>query len=300
MSLSVDNPDILLYNPDIMKEYSILEFAGIDFPFQMDKGMHTKAFSSHIHNFIELEIITGGSADHIVEGKTHHIAKGDVLVIMPSYVHELAQVDNLELYNFKFDMDKLLLMETDLDKLSGFQALFVLQPFEKYQHDYNSYMNLEEDKLKQAVQLCDFILEEWQKKKPGYKVVIKSYFLTLITFLARNFSPAITSSSPKLPEILRTLTYVHENYTEKITLSGLSSMACLSERQYTRIFHEIYGMPPIEYVINCRLALACRLLKYSRDSLQNISVKCGFGDKVSFSRLFKKRYGITPGKYRIL
>jgi len=300
MSLSVDNLDILLYNPDIMKEYSILEFAGIDFPFQMDKGMHTRPCSGHSHNFIELEIIIGGSADHIVEGKTYHISKGDVLVIMPSYVHELARVDNLKLFNFKFDLDKLLLMDTDLEKLSGFQALFVLQPFEKYQHDYNSFMKLDEEKYQQALQLCEFLLEEWLKKKPGYKVVIKAYFLTLITFLARNFSPNITNSSPKLPEFLHTLTFIHENYTGKITLSFLSSMACLSERQYTRIFHEIYSMSPIEYVINCRLALACRQLKYTKDSLQEISIKCGFGDKVSFSRLFKKRYGITPGKYRSL
>jgi AraC-like DNA-binding protein len=303
MTVSVDNPDILIYNSDIMKEYkeySILEFAGIDFPFWIDKGMHTKPYSPHTHNFIELEIILSGSADHIVEGKTYHIKKGDVLVIMPSYVHELRNVNKLELYNFKFDLDKLILLDTEIEKLSGFQALFILQPFDKYQHDYTSFLSLDEEKLSNARMLSELMLDEWREKKAGYRLSIKSYLLALITFLSRNYSPSLTCTSPKIPYIVHTVNYIHDNFTNKITLSSLAARACLSERQYSRIFREVYGISPIDYVINCRLSLACRLLKNTKLPLTEISQKCGFGDKVSFSRLFSKKYGISPGKYRNL
>lgn len=300
MSESVDYSDIIVYNSVIMKEYNILEFAGIDFPFWIDKGMHLTDCAPHTHNFTELEIVLSGKADHIVEGKTYHIKKGDVLVIMPSYVHELQNVEKLEIFNYKFDLDKLILLDTEIEKLSGFQALFILQPFDKYQHDFTSYLSLEEDKLSIVRMLSELILEERSKKSPGYRLSIKSYLLTLITFLSRNFSTSLTSTSPKISHIVHTVNHIHDNFTEPITLSSLAAMACLSERQYSRIFHEVYGVSPIGYVINCRLSLACRLLKNTKLPVTEVSQRCGFGDKVSFSRLFTKKYGITPGKYRNL
>jgi len=298
MSKSVDNTDVLLYNPDIMREYNILEFDGIDFPFWIDKGKHRAPYQSHIHNFIELEIVTYGSADHIVDGITYHIGKGDVLVILPGYVHELQNVKELEIYNFKFDLDKLILLDTDIDKLSGFQSLFVFQPWNKYVREYNSHMVLCDESLRHAEILCDLILEEWEERKEGYQWVIKSYFLALITYLSRSFSSSTSHHPRKMNEIAGTITFIHENLHTKLSLSQLSAMACLSERQYSRIFKEIYGVSPIDYVISCRLTLACKMMKNTQMSLQQICISCGFGDKVSFSRLFKAKYLITPGEYR--
>jgi AraC-like DNA-binding protein len=298
MTTSVDNSDVSLYNPDIMKEFKILDFAGIDFPFWAIKGKHTEAFYSHTHDFIELEIVVNGTADHIVEGKKYQIGKGDVLVLLPGYVHELQNVNELEIYNFKFDLDKLILLDTDIEKLSGFQSLFLYQPMNQYYSEYHSYMYLDDKKLNEAKLLCDLVLAEWDERKEGYKWVIKSYFLTLITYLSRNFSPNVASSSHKAQDIIKTVSFIHENINSKITLSQLSSMACLSERQYCRVFKEIYSVSPIDYVINCRLTLSCKMMKNTRLSIQQICTSCGFGDKVSFSRLFKNRFFITPGEYR--
>ncbi len=298
MTISVDNSDISLYNPDIMKKFKILDFAGIEFPFCVIKGTHTKAFHSHTHDFIELEIVVDGTADHIVEGKKYQIEKGDVLVLLPGYVHELQNVNNLEVYNFKFDLDKLILLDTDIEKLSGFQSLFLYQPMNQYYNEYHSYMFLDGDRLNEAKLLCDLVLTEWEKRTDGYKWVIKSYFLSLITYLSRNYSPNAVISSYKAQDIIKTVAFIHENLHNKITLSQLSSMVCLSERQYCRVFKEIYSVSPIDYVINCRLTLACKMMKNTQLSLQIIGITCGFGDKVSFSRLFKKRLLITPGEYR--
>lgn len=288
----------MLYNLDIMREYKILDFAGIDFPFWVQKGVHRKDFFPHTHNFIELEIIINGEADHIVDGKSYRISKGDVLVVLPSFVHELKNVNELEHYNFKFDLEKLILLERDIEKLPGFQSLFILRPMSKYQYDYSSHMIVDEEQLSRIKVLCEWIVSEWNSKSNGYEWVVLSYFLALITFLSRNFTTSLPSGLPKLQEIVNTTSYIHENLTKKITLSTLSSMACLSERQYTRIFKEVYGTAPIEYVINCRLALACRMIKNTQKSITEVCGACGFADKISFSRLFKKRYGITPGEFR--
>lgn len=298
MTISVDNTDVPLYNPDIMKEFKILDFAGIDFPFWAIKGKHTEAFYSHTHDFIELEIVVNGTADHIVEGKKYQIGKGDVLVLLPGFVHELQNVNELEIYNFKFDLDKLILLDTDIEKLSGFQSLFLYQPMNQYYNDYHSYLYLEDNRFNEVKLLCDLVLAEWNERKEGYKWVIKSYFLALITYLSRNFSSNAISSSYKAQDIINTVSFIHENLSSKITLSQLSSMACLSERQYCRVFKGIYGVSPIDYAINCRITLACKMMKNTQLSIHQICTTCGFGDKVSFSRLFKNRFLITPGEYR--
>ncbi len=282
-----------------MKEFKILEFAEIDFPFMIERGKHTISFPPHTHNFIELEIIVNGRADHIVEGRAYHIKKGDVVIIRPSYVHELQKVDHLEFYNYKFDLDKLILIDNGIEKMPGFQSLFVMQPFENCHYDIN-YLSLGEEKLMTLQILSELMLEEWQNKRSGYKLSIKNYLMSLITFLIRNDLPRLTSTSSKTSDIIHSVNFIHEKFHERITLTMLSRMTSLSERQYSRIFHEVYGISPIDYVINCRLTLACRLLKTTNKSLSDISKECGFGDKVSFSRLFKRRYDITPGEYRNL
>jgi AraC-like DNA-binding protein len=239
-----------------------------------------------------------GTADHIVEGKVYQITKGDVLVILPGYIHELQNVNELEIYNFKFDLDRLILMAADIEKLSGFQTLFLFHPMNHYIHEYNSHMFISEDKLSHVKTICDLIFDEWNEHKAGYRWVIKSYFLALITYLSRNLSPNITKYSDKMNELVKTVSFIHENLPNKITLLTLSSMACLSERQYSRIFKKAYGLSPIDYVIHCRLTLACKMMKNTQLSLEQICIACGFGDKISFSRLFKKHFLITPGEFR--
>jgi len=281
-----------------MKQFSILEFAGIDFPFFIHKGTHYDSYFPHTHDFVELEIIINGSANHIVEGKAYSLKRGDVIVMMPSYIHELQNVHELEHYNLKFDLEKLILLESDIEKLSGFQSLFVLQPFIQFYHEYTSHMHLDEDQLTYVKTLCELVYTEWLKKDEGYKWVVKPYFIALITFLSRNFSSNICINFPKMHRIAESISFIHENLSEKISVSMLSTIACLSERQYARVFKDAYGISPIEYVINCRLSLSCKMMKNTDKSMLDICYACGFGDKVSFSRLFKKRYNSTPSQYR--
>lgn len=217
---------------------------------------------------------------------------------MPGYIHELKNVNNIEIYNFKFDFDKLTLLDRDIERLTGFKTLFLFHPLDKYVREYNSYMSLSEENLNYAKYLCNMIFSEFNDRKDGYKWVVKSYFIALITFLSRNFSPYTESSFIYAEEIVWTASYIHENLNKKITLSQLSSMACLSERQYSRVFKKMYGLSPIDYVINCRLNLACNMMKNTTMSLQQIYTACGFKDKVSFSRLFKSHFDIPPGEYR--
>lgn len=54
----------------------------------------------------------------------------------------------------------------------------------------------------------------------------------------------------------------------------------------------------IKYVLNLRMDLATELLRTTDLSQQDIAVRIGYANSGVFLRVFKKKYGITPGTYR--
>ena len=60
----------------------------------------------------------------------------------------------------------------------------------------------------------------------------------------------------------------------------------------------VTGKTPVDIVNDCRINLACDLLHTTRDTLSVIAAQSGFSDEKYFSRVFKKKCGISPGQYR--
>ena len=92
--------------------------------------------------------------------------------------------------------------------------------------------------------------------------------------------------------------YLDENWSKKITLDGLADAFYINKFYLTRLFKNRYGTPILTYVLNTRITHAKQLLRFSDDTIENISKTCGFTDQNYFSRIFKKIVGITPSEYR--
>lgn len=80
--------------------------------------------------------------------------------------------------------------------------------------------------------------------------------------------------------------------------SSSAAAAGVSLRHWNRLFAAYTGMPPGEYLADCRLKLARQLLTGSDVPIKVIAGQCGFGHTSDFIRFFKKRTGSTPGKFR--
>ena len=67
---------------------------------------------------------------------------------------------------------------------------------------------------------------------------------------------------------------------------------------YRRLFKTVVGVPPYQYLQQCRLSLAIRLLRKEKQlQIQQIAAECGFGSATEFSRFFKKQTGVPPLNY---
>lgn len=96
------------------------------------------------------------------------------------------------------------------------------------------------------------------------------------------------------------LIYINENYTSPISLKKLSEVFHISQDHISHEFAKVYGISPINYVIDRRLSEAKWMLINTSDTLASISHKVGYDNTWHFSSLFQKRLKYPPLKFREL
>ncbi len=98
--------------------------------------------------------------------------------------------------------------------------------------------------------------------------------------------------------IKKAILYLNKNVSQQIVRWKLADTVHVSEDYLTRIFHKELGLSLWEYLNRYRIYLAERLLLETNDTVYEIAERIGFQDKAYFCRVFKKIYGISPGKIR--
>jgi len=83
-----------------------------------------------------------------------------------------------------------------------------------------------------------------------------------------------------------------------VVIADIAKQYDLSPSHFIRSFKAAYGVTPNEYRQNYRVSKAMNLLKMTNLSVQDVAYQCGFEDPLYFSRIFRKRAGVSPTKYR--
>jgi AraC family transcriptional regulator len=81
------------------------------------------------------------------------------------------------------------------------------------------------------------------------------------------------------------------------TILELAHLADLSPAHFARAFKHETGFTPHTYLMRLRLERA-RARLVAGASIRDVATECGFADQAHLSRLFKRRYGLTPGELR--
>lgn len=90
--------------------------------------------------------------------------------------------------------------------------------------------------------------------------------------------------------------YMRAHLGTEISLNTLAEIASCTSFHVIRLFKETVGMSPHAYLIQLRLERARELID-TGNTIVDAAINSGFSDQSHLTRRFKKRFGITPGKY---
>lgn len=96
----------------------------------------------------------------------------------------------------------------------------------------------------------------------------------------------------------RAKNYIEANYYKDITVEGIARELGLDRSYLWGLFKEQFGMPPKEYIVSFRLENAAELMTLHGFSPKQAAISCGYDDIFNFSKMFKKKYGVSPRDYK--
>ena len=92
--------------------------------------------------------------------------------------------------------------------------------------------------------------------------------------------------------------WVALNYASSAPVAQMVALSQLPERTFKRRFSLATGMAPLDYVHHVRLEEAKQMLEGGNDPVEAIAVDIGYSDSSFFSRLFRRKVGMSPVQYR--
>jgi AraC family transcriptional regulator len=82
------------------------------------------------------------------------------------------------------------------------------------------------------------------------------------------------------------------------SLSAMADCACMSRFHFARVFRDVTGKTPMEYVLEQKIKCAKRKLAAGRCSIATVAVSCGFSDQSHMTRIFRRDQGETPAQFK--
>lgn len=107
-------------------------------------------------------------------------------------------------------------------------------------------------------------------------------------FVNMNVSKAITEAKR----------FIMKNYNRNIQLKDVANHVFLSPNYFHKLFTQVTGVTPHQYIINQKINAAKKMLLESDTTITDIVINCGFSSQSYFNAIFKREVKITPNDYR--
>lgn len=237
----------------------------------------------HWHSHFLLNLFTAGEGVQEINGKSHPIHKGSMIIISPLDFHRniIQEEEVVSVSAVKFS-----------DKFF-YEALGDICTLE----DFPIITKLSEEDFKNAEYLFSLLLKEQEKKDQLGADKFASSLIEQLVILALR-SAGKENKKEESFFLRRALAFIHYNFRRNIRAAEVAAYVGYSPNYFSSEFKKETGVEFQKYLRDLRLDFAYRLLKLSNLSVTEACFESGFGTLSHFSQSFKKKYGITPEKTR--
>ena len=247
----------------------------------------------HAHNCIELGLCVAGRGKIRTRTLEREFGAG-ALLLVPRGVYHSQQNEGAPMTHWRYlEIDEDVLLRT-----APAQALTEVRSLLDAARRDGLFLPVGDA---QAAALVETMLER-RRTPAGMSAQEESLFvLLLLTMLARDArqSPEQAGAPPPaMQPIEPALLYIREHYAGEIRVGDLAKSCAMSESYFRKVFLQLMGMAPLEYVNRYRIHRAVNLLHLTCESVQNIAWRCGFSSIAAFNRNFKRYAGESPSRWR--
>ncbi len=246
---------------------------------------------SHTHDFYEINIVMGGSGNHIIGNNSIEVKKGDVFAIPPKIIHSYRDCEGLNVYHLIFRpefIDGLLKNE----KTEGLQMFLEIEPLLRQGISNNLFLSLSSKELMAIKNDLDAISEEKEGDYPTGDYFKNHTAQKLIHWFAwlmvkqgnKKDSPVDADTELAITKIIN---YIYEEYSHKITIDTLCRISNMSRATLFRSFKAYCGCSPMQFIQSYRKKQALNFMAEQKNSKTFIAQECGFYDLSHMERYIK-------------
>lgn len=236
-------------------------------------------FPIHLHNAMEIVLLTAGQSTVIYGGQRLPLAAGDLFIAFPNQVHGYENSENTERYMLIVPATPYLdAFRGTLEQKQPVYPILSRQQWEKAGIQTLLDMALTD------ISACD------HKVMQGYVLVLLGKLLPLLELTAAE--PGDTDAVREL------LLFLNDHYTEPLSRQDIARTVGYNESYISHIFSDTLHTTLTDYITALRLDDARRLLTDTTLTVSQIALSLGFGSIRSFNRVFSRQVGITPTAYR--
>ena len=134
----------------------------------------------------------------------------------------------------------------------------------------------------------------WTSRDPLFKAKCN---ILLTDILYQLFLSSLSYRDvPHIKKLEYARSLIQENFRKELSVEALANTVDMSISYFRRLFHNVYGYSPMQYITNLRIEHARDLLLSGEVNVTEAAHLSGFDDIYYFSRLFKAKTGVSPSK----
>ena len=240
-----------------------------------------------------LLIFINGDARFTIDGKIMTVKHGDQLLIPAGSRYTARTDEGCEYYFLHFTDELEMVSERPSERLEISKTINI-----EDQKKPDCFLPAVQDINGDYAQIIRLLVEMNKLKatnRPEEQYLFQLDFSRLLLMLSIMTRDDEREQS-ELSERVRL--YIGENITKPLTLTGLSEHFGVSKSYLLRLYKRDCGMSVTAYINAAKLDLAAELLNSSMMNVSETSDYLGFSDSGYFSRIFRKRFGVSPSMLR--
>ncbi|EIJ37093.1 DNA-binding domain-containing protein, AraC-type [Galbibacter orientalis DSM 19592] len=256
------------------------------------KENEEKFAASHKHNFFICVLFTKGSGNHQIDFHTYAIQPGSVFFIKPGQTHH---------WEFKTQPEGYIFLHTQ----DFYENPYLKEKLNQFPF-YNSTKNpplliLSQQEIDDIRPLYEELMREYNNNSSFKNLKIFSLITHMYIELSRIYIPSekkMRIVTPIHMEIITKLESILEaHYKNEKLPKFYASKLFVSTKHLNRIIKTSLNKTTTDLITDRVVLEAKRLMVHSKNSLTTISHELGYQDYAYFSRVFKRKTGISPKKF---